>query len=232
MIYPTDGASRGGRSRIACRRRIRLADQRLLTPSRRQCEGAIRTGLAIRLVIWLMVFIGMVQVLRPAQLGGQVGTLEDARRMAERVSRLMEGQETGEYVREEVSEPELNAYLSVLLYDRGRSLAESRIREGQDRFRIQFEPGEIRAVWASFAGPLRITYEIRGAPARREQDWHFETRSVHAGRLPLPGRLGQWVANKLFRTLATLQREEELYRQASSIEITDGAVAVGVGDRP
>ncbi|MCX7900215.1 MAG: hypothetical protein N2444_09075 [Methylocystis sp.] len=174
----------------------------------------------------------LVQMIRPAPMEGRVGSFADARKMAERIKRLLDGQADGHFVQEKVAEEEVNAYLAVLMQGRGRTFSEEGVRQGQDQFRLRFQPGEVTAVWASEAGPLRVTYEVRGAPSRQGAEWVLLKRSVRAGRLPLPGPVADWAARRLAKTLEPLDREQALLASASAIEIRDGAAILSVGRPP
>lgn len=183
----------------------------------------------VRLFLFAVFTVALVAMVWPVPLDGHLGSLDDANRLVTRLNRLNDVSQIGMAAKETASEAEVNAYIA------GRRstteparLTDSILRAEQDTFRVRLRPDAVLIQWTRMAGPLGITYQVKGTLIRMDGGWRWTTERVAIGKLPLPSFIARPVAARVLKSFDGFQQERLLLEAAESIEIGDRMINVAM----
>ncbi len=206
-----------------------LNAKRIVTDDKTRAQRRVRV---LRMAILGALLVALILMLLPAPMDGRPGTLEDANRLVARLNRLYDAVQEKRAAKETIVEAELNAYLAGLLVGPRETVTDKNLREALGVIRVRLAPDRVTVVWAVRTGLARMTYEVSGAPAAGSDGFRFALARVRAGRLPLPGPVGRWAADRLYRTFEKLELERNLLNALTALDVGERKAMVAVGGWP
>lgn len=176
--------------------------------------GPSIAGMGISLVkrlIRFAVLLGLLAVLGlllwPTEPSGLIGTDEDARSLHGKLVTLDGAIRGGTYARSEVTEQEINAYLSALLRPPDIDGSASDTRFVAESVVVSLDEGSLTVhVLTSWRG-LNVSYEIEGRPVWNESGFALDPQRVQLGHLTMPGAAGDWLAQRVAVIFERLESE-------------------------
>ena len=176
----------------------------------------------------LVVFLALLAVLGlmcwPQSPLAEVGDPAMGEEAKAKLVRLHEACENNIRTEEMVNEPELNAYLAMVL--------EGNAQEGGtppvnvDDLNIMVKRSEVEVFTKMKMGPVAITYLVDGVPSVSEDGFRFDVTKVTAGHLPMPGGLGTFVANKVGRVFSGMTPEKYVLDHLAELVLAERRVRV------
>ena len=187
-------------------------------------------SLVVRSGIVLVLVLLLAAILLPAAPRGARGTDADLRRYREKRAELDRSLLEGQAATVEFTEGEINAYLAATLQ---RAVSNETVAAWQLQaadYQVVLADQSVTVLCAARLGPLRMTYEITGAP--RTGPFGLNIRSGRWGRLPLPGPAAQWMGARLGELFHRWQKERTLLNHAAGVEAQAGRVVVALRKQP
>lgn len=147
------------------------------------------------------------------------------------MERLLDAADQRRSAAEIVTEYDINAYLSrqLSLVDQGD--ASSGMRVALRQIRVEIKQNRVRMMADTAYGPIRIVMAVAGAPVVTEDGFSIRLEETRVGRIPFPVAYGGWIADKVRGTVSGLERENDVLRRLTQIEVQDGRAQLVVGGR-
>jgi len=176
----------------------------------------------IKWAITLAVIAFLVGLLWPPPTPEPVNDPARADVFEQAMERLLEAADARRAAAEIVTEHDINAYLSrqLSLVDQGD--ASSGMRVALRQIRVELKKNRVRMTADTAYGPVRIVMAVAGTPVVTDGGFSLRLDETRVGRIPFPVAYGGWIAEKVRSTVAGLQRESDVLRQITRIEVEDG----------
>lgn len=199
----------------------------------REGGGGVLRFLArlVRLVFLLAVVGGLGLLLWPVSPLGARGSEAYARQMKAKMQTLSMAVDAGQFIVEIVTEEEANGYLAALL-QRDRNATRSQgFRLALGEINLAFKPADFVVVILANWGPLRLSYEITGAPSVGDQGFGVRVLGARWGHLPLPGPAAEWMTGRLAGVFARMELERKVLDRLGRVELGQGRMLVATRSR-
>lgn len=149
---------------------------------------------------------------------GTPGDPEHALVFQDRLLNLERAWQQGVRLEEEVSEPQVNAYLAQALDRTNRESQEGALFVLRT-INLAFIDGAFILTTISDLGLLRVSYEVQGSVMPGGGELVFDVEKVRLGHLVVPGFLADQAAARVAHVFSNMQREREILSHAAEISL-------------
>jgi hypothetical protein len=190
-------------------------------------EGLIRLAKLLVLVL-LVGSLGLI--LWPASASGTKGSNASAQEARAKVQRLRDATKRGAEVTVELSEEEVNGYLTALLYQsKKRNRPVTAGKSNVESINIDLGSPKVSVVVkGKLYGKLPVSYKVKGTPMVGDGTFQFKPSGGSVGHLPMLGPAAKLPIKRVNDVMQGLRNEQAALSGASSMELTSSSVTLQV----
>jgi hypothetical protein len=205
-----------------CSQRLEMTDSKMRV-MHSPGEWLKHHGARVSRALIALVLLGIIGlILWPVAPAGRAGTQQDAEQLRVKMVALSQAVENRMQTKERITEMEANAYLEEIVRNTKQSMAGGQMEIRTINLRLQKQAG-ITVLLSTGLGPLNLTYEILGKPARGGSGFSLQPEAARMGHLPVPGSAMHWLARRVSVVFSRLDRERRLLGMMQRIDIQDGS---------
>ena len=183
----------------------------------------------VRVGISMGLLAAIVLMCMPVTLPGRAGTRQDVVLLDQKIRVLRRAVLDGRRMEETVREAEVNGYLDDA---RNRSAKEAKagpVKLDLTSINIALRPDRVALVLHAKLGPVTLSFEVQGKPAKKQNRFSLDVVGGRIGHLPLPAVAADWVSRKVSGVFSKMERERQLLDDAHEIVAQDGQAVVKIG---
>ncbi|MBN1673865.1 MAG: hypothetical protein JXR37_22645 [Kiritimatiellae bacterium] len=195
-----------------------------------------RSGSFLRKIIHIAVDVclvaAIIMILWSVGPTASPGSDQDAERLTQAFDTLEARIQDGQPFQTPIEEREINAYLALKVKRSQDAAAGQRLRVDIDSLTFSIRERDFVLLmvteWLWGSAGKRISCEITGVPRVVAGELQIDITGARLGHLPLPGPGATWLADKVATIFSHSQRERDILRRLSLIELREKQATVGV----
>ena len=197
-------------------------------------HGGVFSKTALIRLLKILVLVGLLAslglILWPASAGGDKGTGAGARAARGKVMAIADAGKQGAEMQTELSEAEINGYLSAIVYQgKKRNKTLSAGKAEVEIINIDLGASTVNVtVKGKLYGKVPITYTVKGTPVVGPGPFQFNVKGGSVGHLPLIGPAAKFPAKRVAGVLGGLRQERHVLDTATSMDLNDAGVTLYV----